>query len=1379
MPSRVRKVKQPPHQLHDSQVFVRVFSALASITLLAALPLTFGFIWLQSHFQHSSCSLSPTLHSNRYHPFLCPVTLVTLMLLRATQLLPFTSRSNVLRIHLWTYHNILSTATFLSQLPTVLACCALGVKIMGKQMGARLVKDWFRDTAIEIFGRSARITSFIESSSWLGSQKLIGGRGWRERLREREARWGKALLEHAVLMVALMLFYLFSSPAHILWLVTALCLVFVNSVSLAREAVFVMFGTFYWYRSTDNRSGQLQHHNLSYPHRSHLPRPKRYPSASIIKSLKSYPTGYGSFESRKYRAALRLGDTGPPSQIPHALPLSPPPYLSSIFISIPTLLFKTLVFTVSLSTSLATLLHFLYVRTGFQLQAGTRATAHFLSESAHKSFVNLRSSEVLKTLAALGFQSGSELRLSVVLPGGGKHKTGSKAGGRRARAGRKFQGSPKTVRMKRALKLAKAKKLARQLTGQPDSDSSDSDPSPSPSRSPSPPPRAETSQAAQAPSSSQSRDPSPLFSPEADPAGGIQASRLPLHSIFQSHSESQDQESDNEDETAGERVLFSLSEAEGSRNLPAGSAQASAYPDFPVVNDPFYPAVEDPEGELEEERKAEEADRHNVGRISRLAYVKEQLALLKQQLPLNNHGAVPHVYRRKTLWIRRPDRSFLLNQRINKALPSLSDLLLPDILLVLPCILLRLASPHQRLTCPTGCGGQPTRSGWSDQPARDVGGLHSFLPATTAIYDNSNSLTALDLTECRPASTRSFKHSDSERRVALSSRQNFHWEKNLPGLRNGVFHIPPPNLTGLPTAILPSSLRRSYLRLANDTERAAAGILAQSATQVVGLDIEWTVEVGEGGRPAANAGWHRTGTIQVATSTEVVIFQCLLSFPPALTLLTTPFVINSQTAGTPSGMYGQRLRYTTTSYWRSELTALCLQYRRNPASFYCESGDVLRPEEWTKYADHLATQAIPLRKRAALLIIPPSSRDTSHVPQHYHRFSTFSRPSLLPDLLPVRSPSSPIPLQQAHIVYALGFDLRNATMPLSNRAGQRGSKVSSTMIEADRLARTQGVEGPTALGSTAIPLPFSLPLLSPTLTPSPTHQRINSVITATHPELAGFHFSHRRGIPGQATSFVDSTRRSFATRVELPKSIGSLPDLLARDVVATDIQVKSKDVNKPSIRGGHDVRQIGLHNENGNHVGYSAALQAEPHKWEGLMDSEGVSLARQHVSSVFENHYGDVYAYYKSTALFLLAHSFHFLFGAFTSFTLNTGGSVICKRHIDGLNLGPGLCGIIPWGKFDSSRSGWIVLEEARLCIEVGPGDVLLFPSAIFTHWNTALVSGDRRNSLAFWTGANLFLWSDLGGQAFRSLSKVKQKVWLSGTKDRWSKAWERFPVLK
>lgn len=57
--------------------------------------------------------------------------------------------------------------------------------------------------------------------------------------------------------------------------------------------------------------------------------------------------------------------------------------------------------------------------------------------------------------------------------------------------------------------------------------------------------------------------------------------------------------------------------------------------------------------------------------------------------------------------------------------------------------------------------------------------------------------------------------------------------------------------------------------------------------------------------------------------------------------------------------------------------------------------------------------------------------------------------------------------------------------------------------------------------------------------------------------------------------------------------------------------------------------------------------------------------------------------------------------------------------------------------------SGQLVLDEANLVIQLGPGDMIFFPSGLFTHWNMGLQSDEMRSSATFFCGANLANWAD------------------------------------
>lgn len=88
------------------------------------------------------------------------------------------------------------------------------------------------------------------------------------------------------------------------------------------------------------------------------------------------------------------------------------------------------------------------------------------------------------------------------------------------------------------------------------------------------------------------------------------------------------------------------------------------------------------------------------------------------------------------------------------------------------------------------------------------------------------------------------------------------------------------------------------------------------------------------------------------------------------------------------------------------------------------------------------------------------------------------------------------------------------------------------------------------------------------------------------------------------------------------------------------------------------------------------------------------------------------------------------------------------------------------------------MLWEAKLVVQVGAGDVFLFPSAVFTHSNTAIHEDDERGSLAYWCSSSLFLWHECGMRGLAELGSEEQERMYEGLEKGWSEAWERFPVL-
>lgn len=83
----------------------------------------------------------------------------------------------------------------------------------------------------------------------------------------------------------------------------------------------------------------------------------------------------------------------------------------------------------------------------------------------------------------------------------------------------------------------------------------------------------------------------------------------------------------------------------------------------------------------------------------------------------------------------------------------------------------------------------------------------------------------------------------------------------------------------------------------------------------------------------------------------------------------------------------------------------------------------------------------------------------------------------------------------------------------------------------------------------------------------------------------------------------------------------------------------------------------------------------------------------------------------------------------FAAHTLNLGPLTACFWHRDKYNLSFGMCAVCPFGRFDHTRSGHLLLAQPKLMIELRPGDVILFPSAVVTHANLPLQPGDLRMS--------------------------------------------------
>lgn len=87
-----------------------------------------------------------------------------------------------------------------------------------------------------------------------------------------------------------------------------------------------------------------------------------------------------------------------------------------------------------------------------------------------------------------------------------------------------------------------------------------------------------------------------------------------------------------------------------------------------------------------------------------------------------------------------------------------------------------------------------------------------------------------------------------------------------------------------------------------------------------------------------------------------------------------------------------------------------------------------------------------------------------------------------------------------------------------------------------------------------------------------------------------------------------------------------------------------------------------------------------------------------------------------------------------------------------------GICSITALGSFDPKAGGHIVLHELELVIEFPPGSTVLIPSAIITHSNTKIQSGENRYSFTQYAAGSLFSYIDNGLKSKRELMESLPK---------------------
>lgn len=133
---------------------------------------------------------------------------------------------------------------------------------------------------------------------------------------------------------------------------------------------------------------------------------------------------------------------------------------------------------------------------------------------------------------------------------------------------------------------------------------------------------------------------------------------------------------------------------------------------------------------------------------------------------------------------------------------------------------------------------------------------------------------------------------------------------------------------------------------------------------------------------------------------------------------------------------------------------------------------------------------------------------------------------------------------------------------------------------------------------------------------------------------------------------------------------------------------------------------------------------------------------------------------------------------SFAATTVNLGPQTVARRHTDCANVVWGTCTDSPFGLYDWTKGGQLILHGPRLILELRPGDVALFPSACIEHENIPIAEHETQYSLISYSAGALFLHRDQGFQTYQELCDSDPDAAASHAasgKKRWQEGMARY----
>ncbi|KAI0072893.1 hypothetical protein K474DRAFT_1700686 [Panus rudis PR-1116 ss-1] len=230
------------------------------------------------------------------------------------------------------------------------------------------------------------------------------------------------------------------------------------------------------------------------------------------------------------------------------------------------------------------------------------------------------------------------------------------------------------------------------------------------------------------------------------------------------------------------------------------------------------------------------------------------------------------------------------------------------------------------------------------------------------------------------------------------------------------------------------------------------------------------------------------------------------------------------------------------------------------------------------------------------------------------------------------------------------------------------------------------------------------------------------------------------------TCFYDAEHRRFAVRSDLPAFMVEtiLPELARIVPELMEQTVVSRERRENNNRGTHNITLYGFDRQNAGfikipHFEMEGKEEGGNGKvfWSIYVPGSILERLTRHVNHLVDLYFPEIAKRMKEVNLSIeRQYGYKCPFGYFWTFCINSPRPwegihrVKCRPHVDAQNGALMVCAVFVYyyGKMPSKMKEriWLVLWEAGLIIEVPVGVVILYPSALFLHFNIDIRDLDR-----------------------------------------------------